>query len=273
MVLSRETPWWPRTLVRNSTAGPLYLQLKQLILQFIDSEDLRPGDPIPSERELSQHFGISRMTVRQALAELVHESVLCREQGRGTYVAGHKIEQALVDLTGFTEDMRRRGMVAGARLLGVQVVEATRKVERALALDADRRVLAIRRLRLADGEPMALETSHLPYALMPVVPEERLAGSLYWYLQEELGLTLASARQTLEPTVASEEEAGLLGLAPGSPLLLMERTTYDIAGRPVEFVRSLYRGDRYKFYVELKRRPAEAPVPGVGAQQGTGKGA
>ncbi|MEW6046676.1 MAG: GntR family transcriptional regulator [Bacillota bacterium] len=249
-----------RPLSRRRSAGPLYFQLKRFLLELIDNEELKPGERIPSERELSQRFGISRMTVRQALAELVHESVLLRHQGRGTFVADRKIEQGLIELTSFSEDMRRRGLVPGARLLDVQVQEASRKVERALALGMDRRVLVVRRLRLADGEPMALEVTHLPYGLLHTAPRERLEGSLYEYLEQELGIELASARQTLEPVVAAEEEAKVLGVPPGSPLLLMERTTLSRSGEPVEFVRSLYRGDRYKFYVELKRPARRHPA-------------
>ncbi|HEY8497840.1 MAG TPA: GntR family transcriptional regulator [Limnochordales bacterium] len=233
---------------------PLYIQLKRCLIDLIERGEIRSGQRIPSERQLARHLGISRMTVRQALVELVQESVLTRRLGRGTFVADRKIEQGLVALTSFSEDMRRRGMQPGARLLGMEVQEAPPRVERALALDPDRRVLVIRRLRLADGIPMALETSHLPYARVPSVPRRRVAqGSLYEYLQEELGIALSHAHQTLEPVLATESEARLLGVEPGSPLLLMERTTYDVDGRPVEFVRSLYRGDRYKFYVELRR--------------------
>lgn len=249
-----------RPLSKRRSAGPLYFQLKRLLLELIDNEELKPGERIPSERELSRQFGISRMTVRQALAELVHESVLLRRQGRGTFVADRKIVQGLMELSSFSEDMRRRGMVPGARLLEVQLQEASRKVERALALGADRRVLVVRRLRLADGEPMALEVTHLPYTLVGSLPRERLEGSLYEYLEKDLGIELASAHQTLEPVVAAEEEARLLGVPPGSPLLLMERTTLSRSGAPVEFVRSVYRGDRYKFFVELKRSALKCPV-------------
>ncbi|HEY8425541.1 MAG TPA: GntR family transcriptional regulator [Limnochordales bacterium] len=235
-------------------SAPLYVQLKRALLDLIERGEIRHGQRIPSERQLAQHLGISRMTVRQALVELVQESVLVRRQGRGTFVAERKIEQGLVSLTSFSEDMRRRGMRPGARLLDMEVQEAPPKVEKALGLDGDRRVLVIRRLRLADGIPMALETSHLPIARVPSVPRRRVVeGSLYEYLQGELGIDLARAHQTLEPVLAGESEARLLGVEPGSPLLLMERTTYDATGEPVEFVRSLYRGDRYKFFVELRR--------------------
>lgn len=248
-----------RTLPRPRSEMPLYVQVKRCLLDLIERGALQSGQRIPSERQLAQQLGISRMTVRQALVELVQESVLIRRHGRGTFVADRKIEQGLVELSSFSEDMRRRGMQPGAHLLEMQVQEATPKVQRALGLDADLRVLVIRRLRLADGEPMALETSHLPCALVPEIPRERIAsGSLYEYLERELGIELSHARQTLEPVVASDAEARVLGVEPGSPLLLMERTTYSRSGEPVEFVRSLYRGDRYKFYVELRRPRLDA---------------
>ena len=247
-----------RSLTRDRSGLPLYVQVKRGLLELIERGALQSGQRIPSERQLAQQLGISRMTVRQALLELVQEAVLMRRHGRGTFVADRKIEQGLLELSSFSEDMRRRGMQPGARLLEMHVQQADPRVQRALGLESDLRVLVLRRLRLADGVPMALETSHLPCALVPEVPREYVAsGSLYDYLERVLGIELSYARQTLEPVVAGEAEARVLGVEPGCPLLLMERTTYSRGGQPVEFVRSLYRGDRYKFYVELRRRPAD----------------
>lgn len=233
---------------------PLYFQLKQILIDMIENEELRPGECIPSERELSEKYQISRMTVRQAITELVHEGLLYRQQGRGTFVAEPKIEQGLFTLTSFTEDMLQRGLKPETRLLESAVINAPRKVERVLELSMDRRVLQIRRLRLADGEPMALETSHLAYNLCKSMADEELSGSLYRLLEEKYGLTLGRARQTLEPVLANPDEAEMLGTGPGAPLLLLQRVTYLASGKPLELVKAVYRGDRYKFTVELHRR-------------------
>ncbi|MCL4514826.1 MAG: GntR family transcriptional regulator [Firmicutes bacterium] len=234
---------------------PLYYQLKTLLCQMIDNDELKSGDCIPSERELSEKYEISRMTVRQAITEMVQEGLLIRKQGKGTFVAEPKIEQGLISLSSFTEDMLQRGLHPSTRLLGTRVEQASRRVAKILSLGVDARVMVVERLRLADGLPMALEFSHLPYSRCGDLKPEDLGGSsLYRLLEERLGIQLGKARQTLEPVLADTHEAELLEVEKGSPLLLLERTTLDTLGVPVEFVRSFYRGDRYKFYVELIRQ-------------------
>jgi GntR family transcriptional regulator len=195
-------------LARIDTNSPVpkYYQLKEIIRGRIESEELGEGQLIPSERELCESYGISRMTARQAVMELVNEGVLYREQGKGTFVAGKKVQQEAERLTSFTEDMRERGMEASSVVLEVEVEPAGPVVARFLRVEEGERIIRLKRLRNADGEPMALETSHLLYG------------------------------------VAS----GVLEVAPGSPALLIERVTFDAEGRPFEYVESTYRGDRYR---------------------------
>ena len=233
---------------------PLYFQLKTWLLEMIENDELKPGDCIPSERELSEKHNISRMTVRQAVSELVHEGLLVRKQGKGTFVAEPKIEQGLLELTSFTEDMRQRGLSPSTRPLGVHAEPASKRVARALDLGIDTRVVVVERLRLADGVPMALERSHLAYEVGVPLLDEDLSGSLYDVIENKFGIQLARARQTLEPVSATANEAEILEVEEGAPLLALERTSFSSLGRPIEFVRSLYRGDRYKFVVELQRR-------------------
>lgn len=236
---------------------PLYHQLRRMIQEKIENEELKPGDRLPSEREIAEEYGISRMTVRQGITELVRMGLLYRRQGKGTFVAEPKIEQGMVNLTSFTEDMTSRGLVPGARVIDVRCVQATKKMASVLKLGVDRRVIRIERLRLANGEPMALETSHVPYQVAPSLANEDLnAQSLYVLLETRFGVRLATARQTIEPVLANEYEAGLLGVEQGSPLLLIERVTFASSGEPVELAKAVYRGDRYKFYVDLARRQA-----------------
>jgi GntR family transcriptional regulator len=225
---------------------------RQRVLELIDQ--LHVGEAIPSERRLSSELGISRLTVRAALDDLVRDGYLERRHGAGTFVSEPKIAQQLT-LTSFSEDMRRRGMVAGSRTIELRETHAGAAVGRALNISPDARVKLIRRLRLADGEPMALETLHVPAAIVPgLTPELLEDSSFYDLLEREYGVVIASGTQSIEPTVTNEEESELLGVPLHSPAFLFERTSRTESGETVEFVRSLYRGDRYRLVAELSQR-------------------
>ena len=222
------------------------------MLELIDQ--LQVGQAIPSERRLSSELGISRLTVRAALDDLVRDGYLERRHGSGTFVSEPKIAQQLT-LTSFSEDMRRRGMVAGSRTIELREIHAGAAVGRALKISPDARVMLIRRLRLADGEPMALETLHVPAAVVPGLTREVLENSSFYdLLEREYGVVIANGTQTIEPTVTNEEESDLLGVPLHSPAFLFERTSRSDDGETVEFVRSLYRGDRYRLVAELSQR-------------------
>jgi GntR family transcriptional regulator len=225
---------------------------RQRVLELIDQ--LQVGEAIPSERRLSSDLGISRLTVRAALDDLVRDGYLERRHGAGTFVSEPKIAQQLT-LTSFSEDMRRRGMVAGSRTIELRETHAGAAVGRALNISPDARVTLIRRLRLADGEPMALETLHVPAAIVPGLTRELLEdSSFYDLLEREYGVVIATGTQSIEPTVTSDEESALLGVPLHSPAFLFERTSRTVSGETVEFVRSLYRGDRYRLVAELSQR-------------------
>ena len=225
---------------------------RQRVLELIDQ--LQVGQAIPSERRLSSDLGISRLTVRAALDDLVRDGYLERRHGAGTFVSEPKIAQQLT-LTSFSEDMRRRGMVAGSRTIELRETHAGAAVGRALNISPDARVTLIRRLRLADGEPMALETLHVPAAIVPGLTRELLEdSSFYDLLEREYGVVIASGTQSIEPTVTNDEESQLLGVPLHSPAFLFERTSRTVGGETVEFVRSLYRGDRYRLVAELSQR-------------------
>ena len=225
---------------------------RQQVLELI--ERLGVGTAIPSERQLSVDLGVSRLTVRAALDDLAREGYLVRRRGSGTYVQQPKITQQLT-MTSFSEDMRRRGMTAGSRTIELRETHAGAAVGRALKVSPDARVVLIRRLRLADGEPMALETLHVPAALVPGLTREMLEdASFYELIERRYGVVIASGMQSIEPTVTNEEESELLGVPLHSPAFLFERTSRTAAGETVEFVRSLYRGDRYRLVAELSQR-------------------
>jgi GntR family transcriptional regulator len=214
---------------------------------------LAPGQALPPERALAESFATSRTTIRQALHELTIEGRLVRAQGRGTFAAVPKIAQPL-SLTSYTEDMRRRGLASRSQLLAVGQVGADEELARRLAARPRTRVLRIERLRLAIDEPMAIETTHLVAARFPGLAR-RLGDSvsLYEVLAREFGVHLAEAEETIETVPAPPKEAALLNTTVGYPMLLLTRHSRDSEGRPVEYVQSFYRGDRYKFVAQLHR--------------------
>lgn len=238
---------------------PLYYQIKARLLEAIESGQLKPGDRVPSERELTTQFSVSRMTARQALSELETQGYLYRLQGKGTFVSTPKLDQPLAGLTSFTEDMRRRGLEPGAQTLTAGEMAAGRRVARALGIGEGQMVYKLERLRLAGGQPMALEAAHIPVSYAPgLLDGVAINQSLYKLLADRYGIHLVRATQSLESVAANAYEAELLHVREGTPLLLLERIARDTSDRPVEFVRSLYRGDRYRFTTELYRRE-EAP--------------
>jgi GntR family transcriptional regulator len=166
-----------------------------------------------------------------------------------------KITQELT-MTSFSEEMRRRGMVPGSRTLSMEVELAGARLGRLLRVSPSEKTLVIKRLRLADGETMAIETLHLPQALVPGLSAKDLTGSLYELLRGRYGIEIASGTQTIEPTVTDEDESAVLGVPLHSPAFLFERTSRDQQDRTVEFVQSVYRGDRYRIVTELSRRDA-----------------
>jgi GntR family transcriptional regulator len=243
----------PRTANINSRSPvPKYYQLREILLDLIENE-LAVDAPVPSERELATRYGLSRMTARQAVEHLVSEGRLYRVQGKGTFVARPKIDMPL-RLTSFTEDMRARGMTPGSRDLGRRLTTATAAVARELGLDTGAPVYVIERLRTADGIPMALERSHLPAHLVPDLLDEPLDRSLYELLATRYGLALDRGDQLIEAGIADSGDAGLLGLAPGSAVLLLQRRCW--AGPvAVEYVVSTYRADRYQLRASLEITP------------------
>jgi GntR family transcriptional regulator len=223
---------------------------RQQVLDLI--EQLGVGTAIPSERQLSVDLGVSRLTVRAALDDLVREGYLVRRRGSGTYVQQPKIAQELT-MTSFSEDMRRRGMVPGSRTLSLQRQLAGARLGRALQVSPSEEIFVIKRLRLADGEAMAIETLHIPSGLVPGLTPKSLNGSFYELLEEEYGIVVVSGTQSIEPTVTNEEESAALGVPLHSPALLFERASRDAGGHTIEFVQSVYRGDRYKIVSDLSR--------------------
>jgi GntR family transcriptional regulator len=236
------TPGHPRPTVHK------HVQVREYVRALI--QDAEPGSPAPSERELVQHFGVARMTVRQALDALVVEGLLERVPGRGTFVARTKGD-VQIRLSSYTEEMTRRGMKPDARTLLARREAAGPGVARALEIDEGAKVVHWQRLRLADGTPMCLEDAYLADSLVPYFLEQPLPQSLYAELQRR-DLLPTWGEDSVDATLARPEEAELLEVRPGDPVLRIARRSF--AGKvAVEVSRSTFRADRYTLWVPLSR--------------------
>jgi len=228
-------------------------ETREQVLALI--EDLEMGAAIPSERQLSADLGVSRLTVRAALDDLVRDGHLVRRRGSGTFVSEPKIAQELT-MTSFTEDMRRRGMKPASKTLSLDVVPAGAQLGRFLHVSPSEPVVVVKRLRLADQETMAIETLHVRETLVPGLTGGELEKhSFYELLRERYGTVIAGGVQTIEPTVTNAEESEALGVPLHSPAFQFERFTRDGEGNVVEFVHSIYRGDRYRIVTDLSTQP------------------
>jgi GntR family transcriptional regulator len=231
---------------------PAHAQIEERLAEAIGAGNIRSGERLPPEREMANGLGVSRMTLRQALASLARRGLVVRVRGRhgGTFVAQPKIERDMTALTGLTEQLRRQGHHAGARLLSARTGEAGKRTAAALQVEVGDLVCEVVRLRLSDGEPLAIERSLFPASRFPGLLQCPLEGSLYELLEERYGEPPRRAVERLEPLVADPREAEILQVKPGAPLLLVERTAYDGQGVPVEYARDLFRGDRTRVLVE-----------------------
>jgi GntR family transcriptional regulator len=245
---------------------PLYAQLKAAIDERIDSGAWAPEGQVPSERDLCEQFRVSRITVRHTLHQLVTEGRLVRIHGRGTYVASSPLKKQLLPLVGFSEDMLSRGQRPGARVLRFETTIASLAVAQALQLASGEGVVLLRRLRLANGRAMALETVHLPEKLFPDLIGESLEDrSLYALLRRKYGLQPGRALQQWQAVACPPADAKVLDLRKGSPVLQINRTTYDQHGRPFEYLQSFFRGDKYVFYAEMQSEGAGQELASEGA--------
>ena len=238
--------------LRREAPDPLYVQLKEALMAGIRSGQYPAHKRLPSERELSGKYQVSRMTARQALVDLVRDGLIYTRAGKGTFVAEPKIDQQLRTVTGFSQDMRQRGAAPSNLVLEAQIMPTTAEVALALRLPPNAEVVLLSRVRLADGNPLAVETAYLPSAMCPnLLRHDFTRESLYQVLEAEYGFLLKHAEQTIEARLASPREVELLQLASTAAVLHLERITVRHDGVPVEYVLSAYRSDRYKFRTTL----------------------
>jgi len=239
-------------LLDATSVIPLYHQLKEIIKENIESGKWLPGDMIPSENQLMQEYKISRNTVKKAIETLVQEGALNRIQGKGTFVSKPKFEQSLSGFYSFSKIMKERGIAARDEIRSVELVKVKSSIAKQLQLAEDERVFELKRIRYADNEPMILETSYIPQSIASDITIGMLEKtSLYDLLQNEYGVIVTRAKEIFEPVLIRAYESKYLQVEEGYPALLLYRIAYDSNEKPVEYCRSIVRGDRCRFYTEL----------------------
>ncbi len=228
-----------------------YKQARERLLDMVGK--MSPGERLPPERALSADFDIARETLRRSLDDLARNGFLDRRLGAGTFVASPKITKQF-RVSSFTEDMRQRGLEPSSQVISSAMSQAGARLGKYLRISPADDVITIKRLRLADGLPMAIETLSAPSDLVPGLRGGDLENrSFYETLENRYGRVVVGTHQTIEATVTDEEESPLLAVPHLSPALLIERTSSSIDNRIIEYVRSVYRGDRYKFEIESVR--------------------
>ncbi len=231
---------------------PKYVRLKEQLLELIRDTVSLQGDCLPSERLLGERFGVSRVTIRRAVAEIEQEGLLYRIQGKGAFICKEKIPQYLAKLTSFSDDMRTRDLRPDSRILALESITAGSYVAEMLKIDPGDPVVLLKRLRLADGEPMAIETCYIRNEIGAVIMDTIADGvSLYKLFADTCGIKLKYALQSIEISTLKSWEKKLLGNESPPYALFIKRQTFDIENVPVEYVESKYRSDRYRFHVEL----------------------
>jgi GntR family transcriptional regulator len=236
----------------SSPASPRYREIANALKERIENEGLAPHTLLPSERELSETHGVSRMTARQAVTLLENEGYVDRRPPRGTFVAEPRV---LFRVGSFSVDVTRAGRRPGAQLLSAEASNPSPSVQAALGLEGGDEVHALQRVRFADDEPLAIETTYLPARLTPGLLRLPLEGSLWSLLGEKYEITATTAQATLQSIALDDHESALLRLRPGAPGILQTRKTYDQHGRCIEYARDIYRADRTAFQFDAKVQP------------------
>ncbi|MGE5221978.1 MAG: GntR family transcriptional regulator [Omnitrophica WOR_2 bacterium] len=242
--------------INKNLPVPFYYQIVQILREFIKDQDLNHEREValPSENELCDLFKVNRGTVRHALEVLEREGLIYREKGRGTFLHRRRLELDLMVLCSTTEDLKARGWEPASQLLSLARITPRPHVQRLLRLAPDQTVWEIYRLRLANQEPISIQFSFIPDDLTPGLDQKDLTASLYFILQNYYRITLENADQTIRTRASTLEEAKLLGIEEGAPVFDIARVTYDQEHQPVEYLESLWRGDRYDLHVHLQRR-------------------
>jgi GntR family transcriptional regulator len=243
---------------------PLYYQIKEDITARIERGEWKLGDRIPSEIELSAYYDVSRGTARQSLLELVNEGILIRRKGKGTFVAKRRESFDLQNIFSFTELVRRKGSIPGARVISVEIYPGDPIINPRLGLNPDEKVVKIVRLRLADNEPMEFEENFVVHHFVPDIVNLDLDDvSLYHLLLEQYSIRIVRSRTILEPVITNKEQAKYLKVKEGSPALLVDTTYFTRDDTPVLLGQGIMRGDRCRYFVEFENTVLQVKSKGV----------
>jgi len=239
-------------MLDRTSAKPLHMQMEEMIREKLETGEWAPGSLIPSENEMSQENGISRMTARNVVTKLVQEGLLFRIPGKGTFVTEQKIEAKSLFYEGIREQLERMGYEVSTKLLDVRTSKATKDVYQKLKIDRNAKVYVVQRLRLVKGEPLSIHTSYIPVSLAPKLDEWDLVNEqLCSVLSKHYDLNRERMLEELESVAATEHEAELLDVPAGQPLLMLQDTIVDQNGRPFEYAKVVFRGDKVKLKLEF----------------------
>jgi len=238
--------------IDKSSIVPFYYQLQEVLENLIEQGFYSPNQKLPSENELKSYLGISRATAQRALKHLVDRGLAYRMQGKGTFVANKSITYSIVASLSFSAEMLGMNKRVTSRLICADEIVAHKLISTILKTDENTRFYSIQRIRYVDNEPISLQTSYLPVSLVPGLIEKNIEeNSLFQTIKDDYGHNISDAHETLQAVKATKYEAGLLEIKEGDPVFLLERVTKIDNGEVIEFVKTILRGDKGKFYVEI----------------------
>lgn len=229
-------------------------RIESYILQYIEENNLKSGDKLPTEKELCQKFDASKMTVSKVVAKLRVQDVLTSVRGSGLFVASSRVDKEITKLTSFNEDLKNKNAIAETKLIEyISSSDVDENIKKKMEIDEEVIVHKIKRLRLMNGDPLAVDIAYLNSNIVSVVDQSKLSGSLYRHLEEDLGIDIVYAKQKISVSYATEDIAKLLNVAKNDAILLIEHLTYTNNNEIFEYVRTHYRADRYSFEVTSYR--------------------
>ena len=232
---------------------PLYFQLQEILRRKILDGEYNPGDLIPSEKELQNRYGVSRITVRNAINGLVIDDLLIKKQGRGTMVAFPRmLEEGSSTLQSFTEKMEQQGLKISPEALAVVRIPATERITEHIHIGEGEEIIYSKRLRKVDGEPIALFENYIS-AGTGVTEKDDFSGSIFTLLEKKYDIKISGSEKVIEAGIARNEDAAFLNISAGDPVLIIRYTTFDADNNCIEYAEGIYRADRYKYMVRLKR--------------------
>jgi GntR family transcriptional regulator len=245
--------------VDHNSPLPLYAQVEAALASSIADGTFAPGSRLPNEDDLVERFAVSRTTIRQTIQNLIRRGLIEIRRGKGTFVTEPKITQELTELSGFVEDMQSLGRQASARVLDKQIVPASESIAQQLALTTGTLVVRIQRVRLADNAPLSFDETYLPREIGEKIIENDLETEpIFSLLEQKYKIPLLEAEYRLEAVSADATVARALGVGIGSPIFLIERTSYSVEQRPIDYEKLYYRGDQIRFVTRLARRTVNA---------------